>query len=75
MTPSPSLPHRLDRMVGRDEIVAELAPRLLRDRFITLRGPGGIGKTTIAVALAHDLCDRFEGKVHFLEFGPLKDEP
>ncbi|MHC4055150.1 ATP-binding protein [Bradyrhizobium sp. 25ACV] len=69
----PSLPHRLDRMVGRDEIVAELAPRLLRDRFVTLRGPGGIGKTTIAVALAHDLCDRFEGNVHFLEFGPLKD--
>ncbi|MBB4397980.1 winged helix-turn-helix domain-containing protein [Bradyrhizobium sp. ERR14] len=72
-TSSPSLPHRLDRMVGRDEIVAELAPRLLRDRFVTLRGPGGIGKTTIAVALAHDLCDRFEGNVHFLEFGPLKD--
>ncbi|MGY3477618.1 ATP-binding protein [Bradyrhizobium ottawaense] len=73
VTPSPSLPHRLDRMVGRDEIVADLAPRLLRDRFITLRGPGGIGKTTIAVALAHDLYDRFEGNVHFLEFGPLKD--
>ena len=70
---SPSLPHRLDRMIGRDEIVAELAPRLLRDRFVTLRGPGGIGKTTIAVALAHDLYDRFEGNVHFLEFGPLKD--
>ncbi|MBB4377129.1 Predicted ATPase [Bradyrhizobium sp. Rc3b] len=73
VTSSPSLPHRLDRMVGRDEIVAELAPRLLRDRFVTLRGPGGIGKTTIAVALAHALCDRFEGNVHFLEFGPLKD--
>ena len=73
VAPPPSLPHRLDRMIGRDEIVAELAPRLLRDRFVTLRGPGGIGKTTIAVALAHDLCDSFEGNVHFLEFGLLKD--
>jgi predicted ATPase/DNA-binding winged helix-turn-helix (wHTH) protein len=71
--PSPVLPRRLDRMVGRDEIVAELAPRLRRDRFVTLRGPGGIGKTTIATALAHDMCDTFKGNVHFLEFGPLKD--
>jgi predicted ATPase/DNA-binding winged helix-turn-helix (wHTH) protein len=69
----PALPHRLDRMIGRDEVVAELRPRLLRDRFVTLRGPGGIGKTTIATALAHEMCDTFDGNVHFLEFGPLKD--
>ena len=69
----PALPHRLDRMIGRDEVVAELGPRLLRDRFVTLRGPGGIGKTTIATALAHEMCDTFDGNVHFLEFGPLKD--
>ena len=70
---SPALPHRLDRMIGRDDVVAELVPRLLRDRFITLRGPGGIGKTTIATALAHEMCDTFDGNVHFLEFGSLKD--
>ncbi|MBR0906495.1 winged helix-turn-helix domain-containing protein [Bradyrhizobium liaoningense] len=69
----PSLPHRPDRMVGRDDIVRELAARLLRDRFVTLRGPGGIGKTTIAAALAHEMCDTFEGNVCFLEFGSLKD--
>ncbi|WP_245266637.1 winged helix-turn-helix domain-containing protein [Bradyrhizobium sp. WSM1743] len=69
----PSLPRRLDRMVGRDDVVAELAARLLRDRFVTLRGPGGIGKTTIAAALARDMCGRFEDNVHFLEFGPLQD--
>ena len=33
----------------------ELSDRLLSERFITLRGPGGIGKTTVAIALAHDL--------------------
>ncbi|TQF27991.1 ATPase [Bradyrhizobium sp. UNPF46] len=69
----PALPRRLDRMIGRDEVVAELESRLLRDRFVTLRGPGGIGKTTIATALAHEMCDTFDGNVHFLEFGPLKD--
>lgn len=71
--PPPFLPRRLDQMVGRDDVVAELSKRLLRDRFVTLRGPGGIGKTTVAAALAHDMCDRFEGNVHFLEFGPLQD--
>ncbi|WP_376717382.1 winged helix-turn-helix domain-containing protein [Bradyrhizobium sp. 62B] len=71
--PPPSLPSRLDRMIGRDDVVAELSARLLSDRFVTLRGPGGIGKTTVATALAHDMWRTFEGRVHFLEFGPLKD--
>lgn len=71
--PSSSLPHRLDRMIGRDDVLPELSARLLSDRFVTLRGPGGIGKTTVATALAHDMWQTFEGHVHFLEFGPLKD--
>ncbi|MET3995677.1 putative ATPase/DNA-binding winged helix-turn-helix (wHTH) protein [Bradyrhizobium sp. JR7.2] len=68
-----ALPHRLDRMIGRDDVLPELSARLLSDRFVTLRGPGGIGKTTVATALAHDMWQAFEGHVHFLEFGPLKD--
>ncbi|XUJ35105.1 winged helix-turn-helix domain-containing protein [Bradyrhizobium japonicum] len=68
-----ALPHRLDRMIGRDDVLPELSARLLSDRFVTLRGPGGIGKTTVATALAHDMWQAFEGQVHFLEFGPLKD--
>jgi predicted ATPase/DNA-binding winged helix-turn-helix (wHTH) protein len=71
--PPATLPHRLERMVGRDEVLPELSARLLGDRFVTLRGPGGIGKTTVATALAHDMWQTFEGQVHFLEFGPLKD--
>ncbi|MDI3565442.1 winged helix-turn-helix domain-containing protein [Bradyrhizobium sp. Arg816] len=68
-----ALPHRLDRMIGRDDVLPELSARLLSDRFVTLRGPGGIGKTTVATALAHDMWQAFDGHVHFLEFGPLKD--
>ncbi|WP_445216878.1 ATP-binding protein [Bradyrhizobium sp. Pa8] len=71
--PPAALPHRLDRMIGRDDVLPELSARLLSDRFVTLRGPGGIGKTTVATALAHDMWQAFEGDVHFLEFGPLKD--
>jgi predicted ATPase len=68
-----SLPHRLDRMVGREDVLPELSALLLSERFVTLRGPGGIGKTTVAIALAHDMWETFDGNVHFLDLGPLKD--
>lgn len=68
-----SLPHRLERMVGREEVLQELSDRLLSERFVTLRGPGGIGKTTIAIALAHDMWTVFEGQVRFLDLATLKD--
>ena len=70
---SVSLPHRLERMVGREDILKDLSARILSDRFVTLRGPGGIGKTTVAVALAHDMLTVFDGHVYFLDLGPLKD--
>lgn len=73
MDPSSALPYRLDRMVGREDVLAELSARLLSERFVTLRGPGGIGKTTVAVAIAHKMWDEFDGKIHFLDLGPLKD--
>ena len=68
-----SLPHRLERMVGREDVLQELADRLLSERFITLRGPGGIGKTTVAIALAHDMWAAFDGQVRFLDLGMLRD--
>ena len=68
-----SLPHRLERMVGREHVLRELSDRLLSERFITLRGPGGIGKTTVAIALAHDLLTEFDGQVRFLDLSMLKD--
>ncbi|MEH2493158.1 ATP-binding protein [Bradyrhizobium sp. AZCC 2230] len=68
-----ALPHRLDRMVGREDVLSELAARLLSERFVTLRGPGGIGKSTVAIALAHEMWETFEDGVHFLDLGPLRD--
>lgn len=72
-TPPVSLPHRLERMVGREDVLQELSARLLSERFITLRGPGGIGKTTVAIALANDMWTAFDGQVRFLDLGPLKE--
>jgi len=43
------LPAQVTRMIGRDEVVAELLRELVRRRCITVVGPAGMGKTTIAL--------------------------
>jgi predicted ATPase/DNA-binding winged helix-turn-helix (wHTH) protein len=71
--PSYGLPARLTRMVGRDETVQRLSAQLATERFVTIVGPGGIGKTTVAVAAAHTLLADFAGAVCFFDLGPLSD--
>lgn len=65
--PARSLPARPGRLVGRAEVLRALARQLLEHRFVTLVGPGGVGKTTVALALAHDLASQFDGEVCFLD--------
>jgi predicted ATPase/DNA-binding winged helix-turn-helix (wHTH) protein len=67
------LPARLLRMVGRDEAVQTISAQLLGQRFVTIVGPGGIGKTTVAVSVAHAQLAEFGGAVHFVELGALDD--
>src|SRR6266478_5377133 len=47
-----NLPFAVTRMIGREEAVAALVSRLSRQRLVTVVGPGGIGKTTVALAVA-----------------------
>ncbi len=68
-----TLPPRLSRMVGRDATVCTISERLKTQRFVTILGPGGIGKTTVAVCVGHAQLAVFEGAVCFLDFGTLKD--
>ena len=69
-----SLPSLLDRMVGRDDVVDDLASQVLAKRFVSLVGPGGIGKTTVAVAASHRLRDEFGSEnVYFVNLGPISD--
>src|SRR5229473_4100370 len=67
------LPARLTRMVGRDDIVRTLSAQLMTRRFVSIVGPGGMGKTTVAVSIAHALIDDFEGAVFFVDLGALTD--
>ncbi|HUN48113.1 MAG TPA: winged helix-turn-helix domain-containing protein, partial [Stellaceae bacterium] len=71
--PASNLPPRLTRMVGREETAGKIAETLSARRFVTVVGPGGIGKTTVAVAVAHRLLADFDGGVHFLDLGALSD--
>jgi predicted ATPase/DNA-binding winged helix-turn-helix (wHTH) protein len=67
------LPTHLERMVGRNETVATIKAKLTEQKFVTIVGPGGIGKTTVAVAVAHEMRSVFDGEVRFVDLSPLDD--
>jgi predicted ATPase/DNA-binding winged helix-turn-helix (wHTH) protein len=67
------LPARAITMIGRETVVSEVSGRLRNERFVTLLGPGGIGKTTIALAVGRAVAAEFGGKVHFVDLESLTD--
>jgi predicted ATPase/DNA-binding winged helix-turn-helix (wHTH) protein len=67
------LPSRLARMIGREEIVRSIGDDLIAERFVTIIGPGGMGKTTVALAVAHDMLEEFSGAVCFVDIGAVAD--
>ena len=67
------LPPQLARMIGRADIIRALSAQLMIWRFVTIVGPGGIGKTTVAISVAHALLDGFNGAVFFVDLAALTD--
>jgi predicted ATPase/DNA-binding winged helix-turn-helix (wHTH) protein len=61
------LPRLVNRLVGRDEVVANLADVVTREALVTLVGPGGIGKTTTAIATAAAAAERFSDGAVFVD--------
>ena len=72
-TPKHNLPARLTPLIGRDDLVAKLASRLPAKRLITVVGPGGIGKTSVAMATAERLIDAYEDGIWCVDFARLSD--
>jgi predicted ATPase len=71
--PTPNFPPRPARIIGRDAEIRAVAEHLSSRRFVTIRGPAGIGKTTLAVALAYELGYQFRDGIAFLNIASLKD--
>ena len=63
------LPRRPSRMLGRDADLGAISELLADHRFVTVHGPGGIGKTTVALAVAHEQAQAFRDGVRFLDLG------
>jgi predicted ATPase len=68
-----NLPVRLTRVVGREEALAELSAVLWRTRLLSLCGPGGNGKTRLAVALAEATRDDFVGGAWWADLSSVFD--
>jgi len=66
-----TLPAPLTRFVGRRPELAEASALLARARLLTLTGPGGAGKTRLALRLASAVAEQFPDAVWFVDLSPL----
>jgi len=70
-----NLPVSRTGFVGREKEAAAAGELLLRPdvRLVTVTGPGGIGKTRLAVEVASTLSEKFPGGTYFVSLSPLSD--
>jgi predicted ATPase/class 3 adenylate cyclase len=69
-----NLPVQLTRFIGRQEQVTEVKRRLLNGaRLLTLTGPGGTGKTRLALEVADAALTAFEDGAWFVDLAPITD--
>ena len=73
MVKSAGLPVRLSSFVGRETAIADLRDQLGRHRLLTLTGPGGTGKTRLALAVALAEADDYLDGAAFVDLGPIVD--
>jgi DNA-binding SARP family transcriptional activator len=68
-----NLPEQVSSFVGRDDEVAKLCKLLHHTRIVTLTGPGGVGKTRLALQVAVELLDGSGEGVWFVDLAPIED--
>ena len=73
MTNGGRLPAETSRFFGRSKEAAAIRAALARSRLVTLAGPGGVGKTRLAVRLANELSGAFPGGVYLVQLSAATD--
>jgi predicted ATPase/class 3 adenylate cyclase/DNA-binding CsgD family transcriptional regulator len=68
---SAHLPVQLTSFVGRGSQIGDIAQLLKDDRFVTLTGAGGVGKTRLAVQVAGEVAAEFTGGTWFVDLAPV----
>lgn len=71
--PRNNLPARLTPTVGRSKEIGAMSELLGHRRMVTIAGPGGMGKTTIALAVADEMLQVYEHGVWFVDLAPVSD--
>ena len=72
-----TIPLSLTLLLGREHETRTLS-QLLRSsevRLVTFTGPGGVGKTSLALQVAHDVQDAFTDGVFFISLAAISDAP
>jgi predicted ATPase/DNA-binding SARP family transcriptional activator len=71
--PKRTLPVPTLQLIGRDGEMSDITSALAQHRAVTLVGPGGAGKTALAIAVGHQLSDHFGQHVHLARFATISD--
>ena len=72
-SPTTNFPVAVTRLVGRSTAVRQVRDLLCAHRVVTLTGPGGIGKTVLAVKVARRVLGEFNDGGWLVELAPLTD--
>ncbi|HZD56620.1 MAG TPA: NB-ARC domain-containing protein [Anaerolineales bacterium] len=68
-----NLPVQLTSFIGRESDLANVGLMLSEARCITITGPGGCGKTRLALQIAYKVTEEFEDGAWWVDLAPLLD--
>ena len=68
-----NLPQQLSSVIGREELVGEVAELVREHRLVTLTGVGGVGKTRLAVEVGAEVAGEFPDGVWLIELASVSD--
>jgi predicted ATPase/DNA-binding SARP family transcriptional activator len=68
-----NLPAQLTRFIGREKEIAALCELISRERMVTLTGPGGVGKTRLAIQVGQKLSKNFADGIFFVDLADIRE--